>query len=105
MAAYSSILAWRILGTEKPGGLQFMGLQKVGHDWVTNTHTHTHTRTHSRMLFSLKKERNPAPCNHMDECGRCYAKWDVSVTEGQNCDSTYTRYLKESNIYFVYIFL
>ena len=45
MAAYSSILAWRILGTEKPGGLQFMGLQKVGHDWVTNTHTHTHTYT------------------------------------------------------------
>ena len=25
-------------------------------------------------LFSLKKERNPATCNHMDECGRCYAK-------------------------------
>ena len=24
-------------GTEEPGGLQFMGLQKVRHDWVTNT--------------------------------------------------------------------
>ena len=20
-----------------------MGLQRIGHDWVTNTHTHTHT--------------------------------------------------------------
>ena len=30
--AHSSILAWRILGTEVPGGLQSMGLQKVGHD-------------------------------------------------------------------------
>ena len=27
MATYSSILAWKILWTEKPDGLQFMGLQ------------------------------------------------------------------------------
>ena len=27
MATHSSILAWRILGTEEPGGLQFMGSQ------------------------------------------------------------------------------
>ena len=26
---------------EEPGGLQSMGLQRVRHDWVTNTHTHT----------------------------------------------------------------
>ena len=32
MATYSSILAWRIPWTEEPGGLQFMGLQRVGHD-------------------------------------------------------------------------
>ena len=25
------------------GGLQSIGLQRVGHYWVTNTHTHTHT--------------------------------------------------------------
>ena len=24
--------------TEEPGGLQSMGLQRAGHDWVTNTH-------------------------------------------------------------------
>ena len=35
MAAYSSILAWRIPWTEEPGGLQSMGLQRVGHNWVT----------------------------------------------------------------------
>ena len=28
MAAHSSILAWRILWTEEPGGLQSMGLQE-----------------------------------------------------------------------------
>ena len=37
MATHSSILAWRIPWTEEPGGLQSMGLQRVGHDWVTNT--------------------------------------------------------------------
>ena len=29
MAAHFSILAWEILWTEEPGGLQFMGLQRV----------------------------------------------------------------------------
>ena len=32
MATHSSILAWRILWIEEPGGLQSMGLQRVGHD-------------------------------------------------------------------------
>ena len=29
MATYSSILAWRILWTEEPGGLQSMGSQRL----------------------------------------------------------------------------
>ena len=32
MAAHSIILAWRIPWTEEPGGLQSVGLQRVGHD-------------------------------------------------------------------------
>ena len=32
MATHSSTLAWRIPWTEKPGRLQSMGSQKVGHD-------------------------------------------------------------------------
>ena len=32
MVTYSSILAWRIPWTKKPGGLQSIGSQKVGHD-------------------------------------------------------------------------
>ena len=35
MATHSSILAWRIPWTEEPGGLQSMGLQRVGHDLAT----------------------------------------------------------------------
>ena len=39
MATHSSILAWKILWTEKSGGLQSMGSQRVGHNLVTK-HTH-----------------------------------------------------------------
>ena len=48
MATHSSILAWRIPWTEEPGGLQSMGSQRVGHNWVTNTFTNT-----------LRKEKEP----------------------------------------------
>jgi len=37
MDTHSSILAWRIPWTEKPGGLQSMGSQVVRHDLATNT--------------------------------------------------------------------
>ena len=36
MVTHSSILDWRIPWTEEPGGLQSMGLQRVGHDRATN---------------------------------------------------------------------
>ena len=39
IAPYSSILAWRIPWTEETGGVQSMGLQRAGHDSVTNTFT------------------------------------------------------------------
>ena len=32
IATHSNVLAWRIPWTEEPGGLQSMGLQRVGHD-------------------------------------------------------------------------
>ena len=35
MAISSSILAWRIPWAEEPGGLQSMGLQRVGHHLAT----------------------------------------------------------------------
>ena len=34
-ATHSTILAWKIPWTEEPGELQFMGSQRVRHDWVT----------------------------------------------------------------------
>ena len=39
MATHSSILAWRILWTEEPGGLQSMGLQRIGQtEWLSTKH-------------------------------------------------------------------
>ena len=39
MATHSSILDWKILWTEEPGGLQSMGLQGIRHD---GAHMHAH---------------------------------------------------------------
>ena len=36
MAPHFSTLAWKIPWAEEPGGLQSMGLWRVGHDWVTS---------------------------------------------------------------------
>ena len=33
MATHPSVLAWRIPGMRKPGGLPSMGSHRVGHDW------------------------------------------------------------------------
>ena len=41
IATHSSFLAWRIPWTEELGGLQSLGSQNVGHDWMTNTFTFT----------------------------------------------------------------
>ena len=41
MTTHTNILAWRIPWTEEPGGLQSMGLQRVGHNLETNTFCET----------------------------------------------------------------
>ena len=39
MATHSSILAWEIPWTEEPGGLQSVGLQRVGYNLATKQQT------------------------------------------------------------------
>ena len=41
VASHSSILAWRIPWTEKSGGLQFMGSQRMRYDQAKLTNTFT----------------------------------------------------------------
>ena len=38
MAMHSNTLLWKIQWTEEPGGLQSVGSQRVGHNWVTDKH-------------------------------------------------------------------
>ena len=55
MATHSSI-AWRISWTEEPGRLQSMWLQRVRHNWATNTIL---LLNFHKLLFSA-----PHPCHH-----------------------------------------
>ena len=53
MAIHSSILAWRILWTEKPGGLLSIGSHRVGHNWSDLAFMHSLKKemaTHSSIL-------------------------------------------------------
>ena len=59
LATHSSILAWRILWIEQPGGLQSTGLQRVGHDWSGWACMHTCIRTllFKRHLLANERDR------------------------------------------------
>ena len=54
LLAWTSILAWTIPWTEKPGGLWSTGSQIVGHDWSRLAqHTHTGSPKRVRNFISL----------------------------------------------------
>ena len=50
MTTHSSTLAWEIPWTEEPGGLQFMGLQKVKQDLET---AHAHIAYYTTTVYVL----------------------------------------------------
>ena len=52
MATHPSILAWRIPWTEEPDGLQYMGLQRFGHDLATK-HSTAGVNVYVNCLVSL----------------------------------------------------
>ena len=52
MATHSSILAWRIPGTEEPSGLPSLGLHRVGHDG-------------SDLAAAAASKDSFIPCNHL----------------------------------------
>ena len=55
-ATHSSLLAWRISRTEEPGGLQFMGSQRVRHDSDLADHLLRSLRLFQSGLFKSRKE-------------------------------------------------
>ena len=75
MVIQSSILAWRILWMEEPGRLQSMGLQRVGHDWETNTQWLSGIHTFCNITLQEMQPILPQPFKLCDlllptECGR-----------------------------------
>ena len=55
MATHSSILAWRIPWTEEPGGLWSMDMQRVRHDWATDTFLQFNVQFVDLVLFLDKQ--------------------------------------------------
>ena len=51
MATYSSILAWGIPRTEKPGGLQSMKSQEIGYDLATKQQHILEHLSHGRLYI------------------------------------------------------
>ena len=51
MATLSSILAWKILWTEEPGGLQSMESPRVGNDLVTKQQMYKISQEAARLGF------------------------------------------------------
>ena len=62
MATHSSILAWKIPWTEKPGGLHSMKSQRVRHNWTTNTSTFHPVVKQFRTLESYLLEKKYKLC-------------------------------------------
>ena len=63
MATHSSILVWEIPWTEEPGGLQAVGLQRVGHSIATE---HVHTPPFSHVLLAAVSLEYHLPSLHFE---------------------------------------
>ena len=104
MATHSSILAWRIPWTEEPVGLQFMGSQRPGHDWRTNTFTLRYT-TLTTTIETGKRDHESIFCLSK-LCFSCGRQEIIDVNERSNCN---IRWIIEEvrefqkNIYFSFI--
>ena len=63
MAIHSSILAWEISWTEEPGGLQFMGSQRIRHDLETEQQQQSsNTSSTLPLLAATTKAPEPRAC-------------------------------------------
>ena len=65
MATHFNILAWRIPWTEEPGGLQFMGSQRVRHDWSDLACTHAYPIVYIYHIFIHSSVDGHLGCFHV----------------------------------------
>ena len=73
MATHSSILAWKTPRAEEPGRLQFMGSQRLGHDWAC-THAgraiSSRPSVHVQLQLATEYAHVP-PCTWTDMDSKC----------------------------------
>ena len=98
MAAHSSVLAWKIPWSEEPGGLQSMGLQSVGHDWVTTHSTHNNPvyYLHSWVYYADQSPRKVPGSSDIVNCssGHC-DKWaSTRLDQGHSRSFSWFRVLE-----------
>ena len=67
MATYSSIHAWEIPWTEKPGGQKSMGLQRVGHNWNSWACPQVKCFTELSVLRAARRTRNGYQALHLNQ--------------------------------------
>ena len=65
-ATHSSILAWRIPWTEKPGSLWSLGSQRVRYDWSNLVHTHGYRVRVSQTKVSQTRCLNTKVGTHLN---------------------------------------
>ena len=84
MATHSSVLAWRIPGTEEPGGLLSMGSHRVGHDWsdLAAAAAAVYLRTDSR---KLQEERGETRNRSRLMKSSLLSKWPRWMTGTESC--------------------
>ena len=81
MSTHSSIHAWRIPRLEEPGGLQSVGSQRVGHDWVTSTNTvyiyiiYIYTYNQYNVIRNVKSKEVLQLVTAWTDLALNYAKW------------------------------
>ena len=73
MATHSSILAWRIPGTEEPGGLLSMGSHRVGHYWSDLAAAAAATALNQLMI----QERSVSLLR--PKCIKAHLQWKISI--------------------------
>ena len=71
MATHSSIPVWRILWTEEPGGLQSVGLHRVGCDWSDLACTQVYAAAAAKSHQSC-----PTLCDPIDGSPPGFRPWD-----------------------------
>ena len=93
MAAHSSILAWEIPWTEEPGGLQSMGLQRVGDALVTREQysvvrmyrtwlTNASVDGHLGCLYFLALVNDIAVNTHVQVCAQVFISLGYTSRSG-----------------------